>query len=255
MSLETLRHTERIGNNVVASGYYSFSRCRAALLDTLHPVTTAAWSTVPTYTPNSVLRDIETWAGTLEGPGVFWLNGLAGTGKSTIAATACQYLDKKQLLGACFFIRREQADLRNASNIVCSIAHQLAMRSDLVAEGLCAKLRDRPASYPRTVQEQITDFIIEPARALDEQSMHCIVIDALDDCFLDTREQPGGKLLLILCRQLLSLSGRLKLFFTTCDELATRIRIQQEFNETAQLQKGMRIHDLEIISDLPGEQD
>jgi hypothetical protein len=228
------------------------------LLGTLRPVTTAAWTSQSTYTPTprlSVLQAIETWAVASKGPCVFWLNGPVGTGKSSIAATVCKFLDQQQLLGASFFVQLEQADHRNASNIVRSIAHQLAMRSDLVAEGLCAKLRDRPASYPRTVQEQITDFIIEPARALDEQSMHCIVIDALDDCFLDTREQPDGNLLLMLCRQLLSLSGRLKLFFTSCDDFATRIRIEQACSETTQLNNVMRIHDLDIISEPPGEQD
>jgi hypothetical protein len=201
-----------------------------------------------------VLHGVETWAGTLNGPCVFWLNDPAGTGNSSIAATVCQFLDQKQLLGASFFIRREQADSRNPSKIVLSIAHQLAMCSSLMGEALCTTLRVCPASYRRSVQEQITDFIIEPARVLDGRSTLCIVVDALDDCFLDEDEQSDGNLLLILFQQLPSLSGRLKLFVTSRGDLASQIRNHYDYKKTTQWQQVVKMYNLDSIIELPGEQ-
>jgi hypothetical protein len=190
-----------------------------------------------------VLHEIESWAATSNGPCVFWLNGLAGTGKSTIAATVCERLDEKHLLGASFFVSRQQADTRDAQGIVRSIAHELASRNRLISEALCATLRDSSVSVSRSLDKQMADFVTKPARVLDAQSMLVIVIDALDECYLDVNGRPGGELVLVLVRQLLSLSGRLKLFITSRNE----VPIQQMFiklAETAQ-QKVTKLHDLD----------
>jgi hypothetical protein len=244
----TLRDAD-LGEYTVVPFGRKISLCCAALLDTLRPVTSAAWTALPTCTPNtrvSVLHDIETWAGTSDGPCVFWLNGLAGTGKSTIAATACEHLDKKQLLGASFFINRQYADRRDASDIVRTIAHELAVRNRHIAEALCAKLRDDSASLARLLEKQIADFVISPARGLDDQSTLIIVIDALDECVVDARGRPGGDLLPVLVRHLLSLSGRLKLFITSRNETP----IQQMFNQlcTSAQQQVMILHGLDDVT-------
>jgi hypothetical protein len=191
----------------------------------------------------SVLRDIETWAGSSNVPCVFWLNGLAGTGKSTIAATVCERLDEKQLLGASFFISRQQADTRDASNIIRSIAHGLASRNSVIAEALCAKLRGSSASVSRSLEKQITDFMTGPACGLDAQSTLVIVIDALDECVMDARGRPGGDLLLVLVRQLLSLGGRIRLLITSRNELP----IQHMFTylSTSAQHQIMKLHDLD----------
>jgi hypothetical protein len=217
-----------LGKEVLAPGV-AVPQAIAALLDTLEPVKTVLWTTLPRCTPDtrvSVLHNIETWVGSSNGPCVFWLNGLAGTGKSTIAATVCERLDEQQLLGASFFVSRQQADSREAAGIVRSIAHGLASRNGLIAEALCTKLRDSSASVPRSLQKQIAEFVIAPAHEMDAQSTLVIVIDALDECVPDERGRPGGDLLSSLVRQLLNSSGRLKLFITSRNERP----IQQMFD-------------------------
>lgn len=50
----------------------------------------------------NLLREIYSWADGKDERLIFWLNGLAGTGKSTIARTVARnYFDKKRL-GASF---------------------------------------------------------------------------------------------------------------------------------------------------------
>jgi hypothetical protein len=73
-----------------------------------------------------LLREIYNWAdGQNERP-IFWLSGLAGTGKSTVARTVAQYYFDKKRLGASFFFSRGGGNVSSASKFVTSIAVQLA---------------------------------------------------------------------------------------------------------------------------------
>jgi hypothetical protein len=164
-------------------------------------------------TRGSILRDIENWACAINAPAVLWLTGLAGTGKSTIARTLCARLADQGLLGAGFFVTRYTKDCREASNIVRSIAYQLAYHDSSFASALCKELRQRPIHMPRSLEKQIVDFITGPASALVGPSL-VIVLDALDECFSDVRGRPGGDLLPRLVHGL-RLSGRLRLFVTS----------------------------------------
>jgi len=71
-------------------------------------------------------RDIIDWADGQDGHFLFWLNGLAGTGKSTIARTAAREWYRQKRLGASFFFSRGGGDLSHAGKFVTSIAIQLA---------------------------------------------------------------------------------------------------------------------------------
>ncbi|BAE55954.1 unnamed protein product [Aspergillus oryzae RIB40] len=57
-------------------------------------------------TRTELRHQITDWAGSPEGECIFWLNGMAGTGKSTIARTVAQSLREKGLLGASFFFKK-----------------------------------------------------------------------------------------------------------------------------------------------------
>jgi hypothetical protein len=176
---------------------------------------------------------------------VFWMNGLAGTGKSTIARTLCRHLEARKQLAANFFVNRQDQARRGEENIVRTIAHQLAFFDHSFGDALCAQLRDLPMSASRSLSKQITDFIIGPAAALStsDQSPLVIVIDALDECNLDARERPAGDLVLLLVRGLLTLSGRLKLFLTSRAEPA----IQQMFDQlsTSRAHTVVELHELD----------
>jgi Adenylylsulfate kinase and related kinases len=49
-----------------------------------------------------LLGQIEEWARSLDGKRIFWLNGMAGTGKSTVSQTVARRLEQKHSLGATF---------------------------------------------------------------------------------------------------------------------------------------------------------
>ncbi|EFR02261.1 hypothetical protein MGYG_05262 [Nannizzia gypsea CBS 118893] len=51
-------------------------------------------------------REIAEWAVSPKGKCIFWLNGMAGTGKSTISRTVAKSFKEENLLGASFFFKR-----------------------------------------------------------------------------------------------------------------------------------------------------
>src|ERR1700749_206636 len=72
----------------------------------------------PTCLPNTrvdLLREIYTWADRKDGRFIYLLNGLAGTGKSTIARTVARKYFENEHLGASFFFSRGGGDVGHAS--------------------------------------------------------------------------------------------------------------------------------------------
>jgi hypothetical protein len=191
-----------------------------------------------------VLADVQSWVDSRSGSTVFWLNGLAGTGKTTISRTVCQRLDDQGLLGASFFISRQTDERRGAINMVHSIAHQLARRNQRFMNALCATLGRFPElATGKNLQKQISELLIEPARALTDEVSLVVVIDALDESFDDDHGQPGGEFLPLLIRGLMELSRRLKLFITSRTEPSIQ-RMFKNLSASAH-QEVMQLHDLD----------
>jgi hypothetical protein len=76
-------------------------------------------------TRESVLRDILLWAKNPRDQNVFWLNGLAGTGKSTIAQSFSEVVANDGFLGASFFCSRDYFDRRELKNIFPTLAYKV----------------------------------------------------------------------------------------------------------------------------------
>ena len=79
-------------------------------------------------TRETVLNEIESWANDFNQSPVFWLNGLAGTGKSTIAQTVSERMFADGQLGASFFCSRDFEDRSDLHFIFPTLAFQLAYR-------------------------------------------------------------------------------------------------------------------------------
>ena len=77
-------------------------------------------------TRKDVLREIERWLTGEQEQHVFWLNGLAGTGKSTIAQTVAEEAFANGKLGASFFCSRDFTERSNLQAIFPTLAFQLA---------------------------------------------------------------------------------------------------------------------------------
>ncbi|EMD36360.1 hypothetical protein CERSUDRAFT_155994 [Gelatoporia subvermispora B] len=184
-----------------------------------------------------LLDDIGTWS---RDPGVarvFWLNGMAGTGKSAIARSVCQKLREAGALGASFFCSRE---IRNdVTRIIPTLAESLARRNTAYRLALLDVLRKEPDVGHYTVPRQVEHLLEGPLRdAFGERlPMLTFVVDALDEC---SSEQAMKSLLSALVPR--SRRIPVKFFLTSRPEL----HIQSQFKSTQpDLHNTLRLHDIE----------
>ncbi|KIK66400.1 hypothetical protein GYMLUDRAFT_157563, partial [Collybiopsis luxurians FD-317 M1] len=136
-----------------------------------------------------VLASVEQWAISLNpfSASGYWISGMAGTGKSTIAMSICQNLKNKGLLAGSFFCSRQIPECRDYRLIVPTLSYQLAKFSGAFATALKNILtRDLDLATKRPV-EQVEYLLVEPWNAVSDmfKKAHFIpvfVIDALDEC-------------------------------------------------------------------------
>jgi hypothetical protein len=132
-----------------------------------------------------LLRDIHGWADGQDERCIFWLSGLAGTGKSTIARTvARRYLDQKRL-GASFFFSRGGGDVGYAEKFVTTVAFQLANNIPDLKRKICDAISKRSDIATQSLRDQWQDLVLTPLSNLDGkdyQSTYVLIIDALDEC-------------------------------------------------------------------------
>jgi hypothetical protein len=191
-----------------------------------------------------LLADIMSWAESPTSPVVFWLNGLAGTGKSTLARTMCERLAEKGLLGASFFMSRQVEERRHAPNVLRTLAHQFSRHQPAFFDAISATLRDSPElALSESLQKLTTELLVKPAGVFAVNTGLLIVIDAMDECSEDRSGRPGGELLPILLRGLQKLSGRVKLLLTSRAE--PEIARMFELATLGTQQRVMQLHDLD----------
>ncbi|KAI9760768.1 MAG: hypothetical protein M1840_002214 [Geoglossum simile] len=112
-----------------------------------------------------LLQDIREWADRNDKRPIFWLRGLAGTGKSTVARTIAHYYHDRWRLAASFFFSRDiGGDVRDARKFFTTIAVQLAHTSDLLGDHICNAINQK------------SDVYSTPRLSL------VLVVDALDEC-------------------------------------------------------------------------
>ena len=146
-------------------------------------------------TRDTVLNEIESWANDFDKSPVFWLNGLAGAGKTTIAQTIAERLFAEGRLGASFFCSRDFEDRSNLHSIFPTLAFQLAHKYPEFRSLSVSLLRSNPDVVHESLYSQMQKLISEPLRETGISTV--IVIDALDECKDD---EPSSAILSVLAR-------------------------------------------------------
>ncbi|KAJ0413320.1 putative wd40 protein [Aspergillus carlsbadensis] len=174
-------------------------------------------------TRENLLRKIEEWAVLPDAKCMFWLNGLAGTGKSTISRTVTKRF-QQNLLGASFFFKRGEGDRGNATRFFPTIARQLSRRIPELRALILQIIKDDPGISMKPFKEQFEQLIYKPLCQIQRQgSPLVVVIDALDEC-------DGENDIRIILQQLPRAheprSVSLRFFITSRPELPVRLGFQ-----------------------------
>lgn len=161
----------------------------------------------------TLLEEIDRWFKDGEQP-IFWLNGLAGSGKSAIAQTVAERCFANGTLGASFFCS-SGANLKGQdkfNTIFPSLAYQLAYQYPDFRSTLVPHLRFNPGIEYESLSRQVEKLIVEPLQSANIKIV--IVIDALDEY---KNEGPSSEILLAL-GSIIQSAPKTKFFITSRPE-------------------------------------
>ena len=115
---------------------------------------------------------------------IYWINGLAGIGKSTIARTIAEEAGRRNLLGASFFFSRQEKKLSDPRLFIPTIAYQLAQSYPAAKSVIVKILQKDPDIVENSFATQIDRLILEPLRKIttSESKPVLFIADALDEC-------------------------------------------------------------------------
>ncbi|VDB93439.1 unnamed protein product [Peniophora sp. CBMAI 1063] len=189
-----------------------------------------------------VLETLLSWSADPGAPRIYWLHGMAGTGKSSISRSFAQTLRENGTLGGSYFCSREsRAELADTNRIVPTLAAALTGFDIQYKVALLSVLKRysseaRPSTWK--IELQVERLLFEPfacyMRAISTSPMPILLIDALDEASDDTTSD--------LLDRLTSVSSRLpiKFFLTSRPERHIRWHL-----DSFQYGDQLRLHDIE----------
>jgi len=132
---------------------------------------------------NTILR----WIMDPKAQPIFWLGGMTGTGKTSIAWSICERVraENTLCLGGSFFCSRSKgsAAQRDVRCVIPTVAQMLARQSDEFAAALAAELMEEPDLAYKQVNVQVERLLRKPLAALSPSPQSVVfVVDALDEC-------------------------------------------------------------------------
>jgi type II secretory pathway predicted ATPase ExeA len=201
-------------------------------------------------TRTELLSQISRWADSVDSQCIFWLNGMAGTGKSTIARTVARSFDHKGQLGATFFFKRGEADRSNAKFLISTLTRQLVARHRRMVPDVLNAIENDPNLSSKFLSEQFDKLLLQPLLKLrlNQPTTTVVVIDALDEC---NRDDDIQILLRLLPRLQNVQSVRLRIFLTSRPELPIRLGFKQNNNHRDlvlhELPKPVIEHDIRLF--------
>ena len=173
----------------------------------------------------TLLDEIEVWSKDRSGPSIFWLNGLAGSGKSTIARTVAEQCFANRTLGASFFFCSSDASLKNHDDpgtIFPTLAFQLAHKYPDFRSALVPRLRSNPDIAHESLECQAEKLIIEPLRVTNVEMV--IVIDALDECKDEGSSEGSSSKILLALKSIIQSTPKAKAKFFITSRPEPRIK-------------------------------
>jgi hypothetical protein len=114
---------------------------------------------------------------------VFWLHGLAGSGKSTISTEIASIFGGSRRLGAFLFFDRDVTGRSDPTLVIRTLAHQLASSDPHIRTAIREVLERNSNVLALPLPLQFQKLICDPLSTIDKSSRPIVVVlDALDEC-------------------------------------------------------------------------
>ncbi|KAB5593574.1 Vegetative incompatibility protein HET-E-1 [Ceratobasidium theobromae] len=217
------------------------SSLRPAKLATFNSILSAQINrrTCTENTRKNLLYELNTWSDKPEGEKMFWMDGMAGTGKTTIACTLSESLYLRGQLAASFFCTQTSPECRDANRIIPTIAYQLARHSTPFMSALGQALEENPDMGSLNISAQFQQMLKDPLSTVKDKVPNnlVVVVDALDEC---EDKQVIGQILEAAFRFAKDLP--IKFFITSRPEAAIREKMFSPENVSKSI---LHLHEIE----------
>ncbi|RYP62420.1 hypothetical protein DL770_009595 [Monosporascus sp. CRB-9-2] len=192
------------------------------------------------HTRVALLDKIYNWAHNHDDHGIIWLQGIAGSGKSTICDTIIRKLAEERTSGVGFFFKRDEVDRGNATRFYTTIAPQLVSRLLPLAQHVRNAIEADSNIRKIFLNVQFQKLILQSLKELNGDPQNCprtvvIVVDALDECV----PKWHAKAIILQAKQ--SSSVRLKFFVTSRREF----RIRHVFDKISGINQDLVLHQVD----------
>ncbi|KAM5341480.1 hypothetical protein ACJ41O_014511 [Fusarium nematophilum] len=149
-------------------------------------------------TQRRILSEIQHWAEDPQGQVIFWLHGMAGTGKTSVTLTVANALNSRQpfthgagalqtaFLGASFFFKQDDATRNSTRTFFSTLARCLAEVFPDLKSHIVGAINEKLAIGTKAPQQQLDHLVVRSLSTLDDQTFIpvrlIVVVDALDEC-------------------------------------------------------------------------
>ncbi|KAG8718669.1 hypothetical protein FRC09_012289 [Ceratobasidium sp. 395] len=195
-----------------------------------------------------VLHDIKGWIRHGNSQRVYWLSGMAGSGKTTIAYTLCDDLEKSGYPTASYFCTRRIPAYRKASLVLPEVSYQLSLLSHPFLCGLHDAMDQDAVVQDWPIYDQFERLIATPLRRAGHAfpAPPVVVIDALDEC--ENRDEVNDMLRTLLAH---ATELSIKFVLTSRREVGTIDQAQSEKQEYVLSEQSLdKIFHLNIQEDI-----
>ncbi|KAI7908598.1 WD domain-containing protein [Pyricularia oryzae] len=188
-----------------------------------------------------LLDDIYRWIENPNGKHIFWLRGMAGTGKSTISRTVARKVSETKMPIASFFFKKGEGDRGKAARFFTTIVDQLVRHHQLpdLASHVHSAVESNPNIADKTMKEQFEKLFLEPLNKCNGANFQplLVVVDALDEC---DREEDVTTLIRLFPKAEEAKSYHLRFFVTSRPELPIRLG----FKDIGDKYKDLALHEV-----------
>lgn len=133
-----------------------------------------------------LFEEIQDWVDSSTANPIFWLQGMAGTGKSTISRTIARDLKQRGILGATFFFNRSEQDRSTSHSLLTTMAKQLIDILPQFQDDVLKAIKKDSTLVNSSLGEQFDRILKDPLSAVkaktSQKLLLVIIIDALDEC-------------------------------------------------------------------------
>jgi hypothetical protein len=130
-----------------------------------------------------ILNEVIAWVANGSRPSnTYWIYGLPGIGKTSLAHSICKTLNEQNQLIGSFFCQRDDTTSSEPRNILPTLIYKLAENSPTFRRIVAELLRSRPNLTTESMEDtHFLDFFLSLPSQPTEDTL-AFVIDALDEC-------------------------------------------------------------------------